>query len=87
MEKMLEIYRKHTPAPIITKEIKDQLKPKDIIITKYKDEESVNEDGSITHKRIPINVNITKKINEEKKLIKTYTAEEKLIELEKVFSK
>ena len=87
MEKMLEIYRKPTHAPVITKEIKEQLRTKDIIITKYKDEETVNEDGSITHKRIPINVNITKKINEEKKLIKTYTAEEKLIELEKVFSK
>ena len=87
MEKMLEVCRKITPAPMITEERMEELAPKDIIITKYKIEEIVNDDGSITSKRIPVNVNITKKINEEKKLIKTYTAEEKLIELEKVFSK
>ena len=84
---MLEVCRKITPAPMITEERMEELAPKDIIITKYKIEEIVNDDGSITSKRIPVNVNITKKINEEKKLIKTYTAEEKLIELEKVFSK
>ena len=60
---------------------------KDVIITKYKIETIENEDGTTTIKRIPVNVNITKKVNETKKMIKNYTAEEKLAELEKVFTK
>lgn len=60
---------------------------RDIIVTKYQNQTVYNEDGSFTVKRIPTKVNITKKINESKKLIKKDTAAEKLAELEKIFTK
>lgn len=60
---------------------------KDIIITKYKNETTYNEDGSRTEKRVPVKVNITKKVNETAKLVKEQTAAEKLAELEKIFTK
>lgn len=59
----------------------------DIIVTKYQNKTIYNEDGSITVKRIPKLVNITKRINETKKLIKKDSAAEKLAELERIFTK
>lgn len=80
---MLEIERKRTgPTQQPT-----MPKKQDIVITKTKIETIENEDGSTTLKRIPVKVNITKKVNETKKMIKNYTAEEKIAELEKIFTK
>lgn len=59
----------------------------DIIITKYETKTEYTEDGSKLEKRVPIKVNITKKINETKKILKTTTAEQKMAEIEKIFSK
>ena len=59
----------------------------DIIITKYETKTEYTDDGSKLEKRVPIKVNITKKINETKKLLKTTTAEQKMAEIEKIFSK
>lgn len=58
----------------------------DIIITKYEKKIDYNENGEKIEKRIPYKVNITKKINETAKLIKEQTAQEKLAELEKIFT-
>ncbi len=84
---MLEVFRKPQPPQKMTEEIKKQTELKDIIVTKYKTVEKINEDGSITISKEPQNVNITKLVNEQKKLVKNYSAEEKLIELEKIFTK
>lgn len=86
-EKILEITKRPKKPPILTEEQKKVLKLKDVIITKYKAVEKVNDDGSITITNEPINVNITKLVNEQKKMIKNYSAEEKLSELEKIFTK
>lgn len=62
-------------------------KNRDVIVTKFQYKTTYNEDGSFTTKRVPTMVNITKKMNEQKKLIKKDTAAEKLAELERIFSK
>lgn len=87
MERMLEICRKPAKVPKMTAEIQQAIKIKEIVITKYKTVETVNDDKSINIKKIPVNVNITKLVNEQKKLVKNYSAEEKLQELEKIFTK
>lgn len=87
MERMLEICRKPGKVPTMTPEIQQALKIKEIVITKYKTVETVNADGSINIKNVPVNVNITKLVNEQKKLVKNYSAEEKLKELEQIFTK
>ena len=80
---ILQAFENKTPK---RKEI-PEYKQKDIIITKYKNETTYNEDGSKTVKRVPVMVNITKKVNETAKLVKEQTATEKLAELEKIFTK
>ena len=87
MEKMLEVCKPPEKAWKLTDEQRKKLKIRDIIVIKYKNEQTINDDGSITIKRVPQMTNITKKVNEQKKAIKTFTAEEKLIELEKIFTK
>ena len=62
-------------------------KNNDIIITKYEDKVSYLEDGTKQIKKVPHNVNLTKKINETKKLIKAATTEEKLAQIERIFTK
>lgn len=62
----------------------DNIKYPDIITVKFVEKTVYNEDGSKTVKRIPEKVNITKKVNESKKLIKNYTAEEKMAEIERI---
>lgn len=59
---------------------------KDIIVTKTIDVEEEKEDGTKIIKKQKTKVNITKKVNETAKLIKNKSAEEKLAELEKVFT-
>ena len=56
----------------------------EIITMKFIEKTIYNEDGTKTVKRIGEKVNITKKVNESKKLIKTYSAEEKLQEIERL---
>lgn len=62
----------------------DTLKYPEIITVKYSEKTVYNEDGSKTVKRIGEKVNVTKKVNESKKLVKTYSAEEKLQEIERL---
>lgn len=59
----------------------------DIIITKYEKQTIYDEEGNKIEKRIPVKVNITRKVNESAKLIKEYKAEEKLAEIEKISTK
>ena len=82
---MLEVEKKKTIVKA-TEEMKKNKKPEDIIITKF-EKKIEYKNGEQIIKRIPIKVNLTKKINETKKLIKNYSAEEKLNELEKIFTK
>ena len=60
---------------------------KDVIITKYEKKTTYNEEGDMIIKRIPVKVNITKKVNETAKIIKEQTAAEKLADIEKIFTK
>lgn len=77
---------KEPPNIILDKKDLDSLKGREIIVNKVSWETEVAENGDITKKRKIKKVNITKKINEEKKLIKNNQAEEKLAELEKIFN-
>lgn len=82
---MLEVERKTHKQLGMTEEEKDVFKNKDIIITRI--ETVIENDGETeTRKRVKNYINLTKKINESKKLIKNYTAEEKIAELEKIFT-
>lgn len=81
LQKMLEVCRK-----------KDRIRreapePCEIIITKFETVTEYGTEGEEIKRRLPKKVNITRKINETKKLLKTYTAEEKVKEIEKIFSK
>ena len=62
----------------------DTKKYPEIITVKFVEKTIYNEDGSMTVKRIGEKVNITRKVNESKKIIKTYTAEEKMAEIERI---
>lgn len=61
-----------------------EYKPKDIIVKRVSYVIEYDEEGNEIKKRKETLVNITKKINETKKLIKTNTAEEKLAAFEKI---
>lgn len=61
-----------------------ELKKKDIIINKISYKEEYNEKGEKVIKRIVTPYNVTKKVNETAKLLKQYTAQEKLKEFEKI---
>lgn len=61
-----------------------KLSRRDIIIRKVSYEETYNEKNEKITKRIETPFNVTKKVNESAKLIKVYTAQEKLKELEKI---
>ena len=80
---IIQVFNKEKP---IRKDL-PQYEEKDIIITKFKKETKYNDDGSETIIRIPVKVNITKKVNETAQIIKEQTATEKLAELEKIFTK
>lgn len=54
----------------------------DIIINRVKYETSYDKDGNRVIKRIKTKVNLTKKINETAKALKTLTAEEKLANIQ-----
>ena len=60
---------------------------KDTIVKKLEIVNDFNEKGEMLTRKVYKKVNLTKLANETKKLLKTQTAEEKLAELEKVFSK
>lgn len=72
----------------ISKEQYDELTKKhDIIVERLNYKQTENEDGSITIKPMYENVNITKKVNETKKLIKLDKASETLAEIEQLCKK
>jgi hypothetical protein len=60
------------------------LKRRDIIVYKVNYEETYNEKNEKITKRIETPFNVTKKVNESAKLIKVFTAQEKIKELEKI---
>lgn len=84
---MLEVEKKKKGYHRPSKEERKNYKHKDIIVTKHEQVIEYDENGNQTIKRIPCQINLTKKTNESKKLIKTYSAEQKLEELEKIFTK
>lgn len=68
-------------------EIAKKSMPKDIIVTKFTQKLEYDEQGNCIIKRVPQRVNLTKKIQETKKLIKKDKASETLKELERIFTK
>lgn len=66
---------------------KDLTNKQDIIVERLQYKELENEDGSTTIKPTYEKINLTKKVNETKKLIKVDKASETLAEIEKIFSK
>ena len=62
-------------------------KKEDIIVTRYTEKSTYDNDGTKKTKRIPQRVNITKLVNETKKLLKTEKAVDKINELKAFFSK
>ena len=81
---MLEVENRPKTATKLEKPT--ERKTEDIIVTKYETVVTY-ENGAKIERRKPKKVNVTKLVNETKKLIKAQTAEEKLAELEKVFTK
>jgi hypothetical protein len=81
---MLEVEKRPKTATNLEKPV--ERKTEDIIVTKYETVVTY-ENGAKIERRKPKKVNVTKLVNETKKLIKMQTAEEKLAELEKVFTK
>lgn len=59
----------------------------DIIVTRYNEKTTYDNDGTKKTKRVPQRINITKLVNETKKLIKQDKAIDKVQELKKFFSK
>ena len=87
---MLSIYKKPKMKRLTKEEIKEHqnaAKIKDVIVKKYNEVETYTEEGDKLTRRVPKEVNVTKLVNETKKLVKNASAEEKLAELEKIFTK
>ena len=82
---MFDQYQEPKPKIWTAEEIEAE-KPKDIIVTKIATRTTVNSEGDIVIKRVKTRVNLTKKINETKKMIKIDTAQEKLEEIERIYS-
>lgn len=61
----------------LSKEEAEKYKAKDIFVTRIKEEIEETKEGKLI-KRIPTKINITKLVNETKKVIKTETAVEKV---------
>lgn len=78
---MLEVMKKNNNNYKLT-----PAKRTDIIVTKFEKKTEVQEDGTIITKTIPKNVNITKLVNETKKLVKRDLAQEKLNELKSIYT-
>lgn len=76
-----------TPKDVIlTSKMVEDLKSREIIVKKpYYELTYEKETGNEIKSRKVNKINITKKINEEKKLIKNDQAEKKLAELERIF--
>lgn len=66
--------------PLTEEEIKS-CQNQDVIITRFKNITEVNEDGSLLTYRKEKKINVTKMVNEQKKLLKTETAAQKITEL------
>lgn len=75
------------PEKVTGEELKNAAKPRDIIVARHKKVTSYNDNGDEITKTQISYVNISKKVNESKKLIKTDSAAEKLAQLEKIFTK
>ena len=60
---------------------------KDIIIKKVKYETTYDKDGNMIKKRVIERVNLTKKITETAKVLKTLTAEEKLANIQQTLKR
>lgn len=86
MNRIPEVLKKDTKL-IFTKDIEDKIKSRDIIVNKIKWETIIGEDGTIIKKRKNKKINLTKKMNETKKLIKNDNAAKKLAELEEILNK
>ena len=78
---MLEVCKKQIQTPL-----KETQEIKDIIVTRYETKTEYQEDGTKITKRIPIKINITKKVNETAKLLKQERAEDIIAQVEKLVS-
>lgn len=76
---MIEILRDQRQS---TKPV--EIKKKDIIVTKYEERETFEDNKKIIE-LIPIRTNLTKKIQETAKLVKADAAREKMAEIEDAF--
>lgn len=79
MKQILSILQKPEPIPTSKKS-----KKRDIIVKKLRWEEEQIQ-GGFLRKPIYESINLTKKIQETRKLVKANTASKKLEELEKIF--
>ena len=81
MKKILQDYKQERPIEI------EEPKHNDTLVKRISYDTEYDEEGNEIKKRKETNINITKLINETKKLIKNYSAEEKLDEMKRIFSK
>lgn len=84
---MIAIMKKPIPKELSEDEKKAIGKPCEIIVERTTQTVQENENGRLEIVNKTKSVNITRMVNETKKLIKAETAAEKLAEIQKVFSK
>lgn len=78
-------FKKKETSLVFTDKMREKLKGRDIILEKVGYTTYINEKGEEVKRRTTSKVNITKKVNESKKLLKTTNAIEKLEELDNVY--
>lgn len=83
---MLEIMKKRMPLQIIDKPFVN-VKPTDIFITRVHENITYDEKGRKITEYRKEKINITKAMNESKKIVLANVAEKKLQEIEKIFTK
>lgn len=69
----------------ITDELQEKIKPQDIIVTRTEKITTYDENGTMTVKRIKHRINVSKIVNETKKIVLNDQATKKLNEIEKIF--
>ena len=82
---MIEAMKKRTPSKVIEKPY-SQIGPTDIIITRLHEVISYDEKGRMITEYKKEKINISKAMNETKKIVMANVAEKKLSEIEKIFT-
>lgn len=82
---MIPHFKEEGKSLVFNEEMRKKLKGRDIIVIKVGYTTYINDHNEEVKRRIISKVNITEKVNESKKLLKTQNALEKSKEYDKIF--